>query len=334
MIKSAAGSLALLFVSVGLAADAASFKLIKTIPIPGEGGWDYVSVDEAGRRVFVSHTSRVEVLDADSGEIKGAITETPGVHGIAIAADLGRGFTSNGRSNNVTVFDLKSLKAIGTVPTGRNPDSILYDPALKRVFAFNGGSANVTAIDAANSKVGGTLDLGGRPESAAADGAGNLFVNMEDKSEVVKFDGRDLKVLERWPLTPAKTPVSMAIDVANHRLFVGCRGNKSLMVINTDTGKVITSVPIGERVDASFFDPATKLIFSSCGDGTLSVIRQVSPDNYTSMETIKTRTGSKTMGYDPTAKRLFVPAAEFKATNGSMRPTVVPGTFSMMIYGQ
>jgi DNA-binding beta-propeller fold protein YncE len=334
MIKSAAGSLALLLVGVGFAADAESYKLIKTVPIPGDGGWDYVSVDAGTRSVFVSHASRVEVLDADSGEIKGQIPETAGVHGIAVAPDLGRGFTSNGRSNTLTVFDLKSLKTLGTVPTGKNPDSILYDPALKRVFAFNGGSSNVTAIEAADSKVGGTLDLGGRPESAAADGAGHVFVNIEDTSEVVKFDGRDLKVLERWPIAPAKTPVSMAIDVANHRLFVGCRGNKSLIVINTETGKIVATVPIGERVDAGFFDPATKMIFTSCGDGTLSVIRQVSPDNYTALETIKTRTGSKTMGYDPKTKRLFVPAAEFKAAAGSTRPSMVPGTFAILIYGQ
>jgi YVTN family beta-propeller protein len=333
MVKSIAGCLVLGLVGIGFTAAPETYRLLQTIPIPGEGGWDYVSVDAAGRRVYVSHGNQVEVLDADNGEVKGQVPDTAGVHGIALATDLGRGFTSNGRANTVTVFDLKSLKSIGSVPTGRNPDSILYDPALKRVFAFNGGSANVSVIDAAGSKVAGTLDLGGRPESAAADGAGNVFVNIEDKSEVVKFDGRDLKVLERWPIAPAKTPVSMAIDVANRRLFVGCR-SKALIVLNIDTGKVVASVPIGERVDAGFFDPATKLVFNSCGDGTISVVRQVSPDNYTATETVKTRTGSKTMGYDPKTKRLFVPAAEFKAAAGSTRPTVVPGSFVVLVYSQ
>jgi DNA-binding beta-propeller fold protein YncE len=333
MRKSIAGSLTFLLIGVGFAADAGSYRLIKTIPVTGDGGWDYVNVDPAGRRVYVSHATQVVVLDADSGEIKGQIPDTAGVHGIAIAEDVGRGFTSNGRANTVTVFDLKTLKALGTVPTGQGPDAIMYDPASKRVFAFNGRSKNVTAIDAAESKVAGTLDLGGQPESAAADGAGHVFVNLEDKAEVVKFDGRDLKVLERWPIAPASTPVSMAIDTANHRLFVGCR-SKSLLVINTETGKVVSSVPIGERVDASFFDPATKTIFSSCGDGTVAVVRQVSADNYTPAETIKTKTGSKTMGYDPKTRHLFIPAADFKAASGGGRPQMVPGSFVVLVYGQ
>src|SRR5262245_32756883 len=281
MKKTAVSLLTLVVAGIGFAADAANYKLLKTVPVPGDRSWDYVTVDAHGRRVYLSHATKVDVVDADTGEIKGTIPDTAGVHGIAIAPELGRGFTTNGRANTLTVFDPTTLKTIGSVPTGRGPDSILYDPAVKRVFAFNGGSSNVTVVEAADGKVAGTLDLNGRPEAAAADGAGHIFVNLEDKAEVVKFDGRDLKVLERWSTAPAKTPVSIAIDVATHRLFVGCR-SKSFIVFNTDDGKIVANVPIGERVDAGSFDPATKLAYCSCGDGTLSVIRQVDPDKYTS----------------------------------------------------
>jgi YVTN family beta-propeller protein len=255
------------------------YHLLKTIPVPGDGGWDYVSVDPTARRVYVSHATRVEVLDADSGELKGQVTDTAGVHGIALAPDLGRGFTSNGRSNTVTVFDLTTLQPQGTVPTGKNPDAILYDPATRRVFAFSGGSASATVIDAA-ARVAGTIDLGGRPEFAAADGAGHVFVNLEDKDQVLKLDAQGLKVLERWPIVPAKTPVSLAIDAPNRRLFVGCR-SKALLVLNADTGTVVATLPIGERADASAYDPETRLVFSSCSDGTVAVIRQDSADQYT-----------------------------------------------------
>jgi DNA-binding beta-propeller fold protein YncE len=319
-----------------LAAGPEGYHLVQTIRVPGDGGWDYVTVDAAARRVYVSHATRVEVLDADSGELKGRIPDTAGVHGIAVAPEFGRGFTSNGRSDTVTVFDLQTLKPLGTVPTGKNPDAILYDPATRRVFAFNGRSASATAIDAGTSQVAGTLDLGGQPESAAADGAGHVFVNLEDKGEVLKLDARALKVLARWPVAPAKLPVSMAIDAPNRRLFVGCR-SKVLLVLDTDDGKVVASLPIGDRVDASAFDPKTKLVFSSCGDGTVSVVRQETPDKYTAVETVKTRPGSKTMGLDPKTHRLFLPAAEYKAAAAGApkaRPEMVPGSFVVLVFGR
>src|SRR5262249_43277282 len=190
-------------------ADPAAYKLEKTVAVAGDGGWDYLIVDEAGRRVYVSHASCVEVLDADSGELKGQVSDTAGVHGIAVAPDLGRGFTSNGKANTVSVFDLKTLKTLSTVSTGKNPDAILYDPAAKRVFPFNGGSASATVIDAATAKVAGTIELGGKPESAVSDGSGNVYVNIEDKGEVLKIDADKLKVLERWSVSPAKDPVSL-----------------------------------------------------------------------------------------------------------------------------
>jgi YVTN family beta-propeller protein len=222
------------------------------------------------------------------------------------------------------------------VPTGKNPDSIIYDPATRRVFAFNGGSASVTVIDAADAKVVGTIDLRGQPEFAAADGAGHVFVNLEDKGEVLKLDARGLKVLDRWPIAPAKTPVSMAIDARNHRLFVGCR-SKVLLVLDTDGGKVVATLPIGDRVDAGAYDPETKLVFCSCGDGTVAVVRQETPDQYATMETVKTRIGSKTMALDPKTRRLFIPAAEYKAAAAGApraRPTMVPGSFAVLVFGQ
>jgi DNA-binding beta-propeller fold protein YncE len=237
--------------------------------------------------------------------------------------------------NNVTVFDLKTLKPLATVSTGKNPDAILYDPASRRVFAFNGAEASATAIDAATGKVAGTIDLGGQPESGVSDGAGNVYVNLEDKDEVLKLDANKLKVLARWPIAPAKTPVSLAIDTHNGRLFVGCR-SKSLVVLSTETGKTVTSIPIGERVDAGAFDPETKLVFCSCGDGTVAVVRQETADKYTLVETLKTRSGSKTMALDLKTHKLFLPAADFKAPadQPKARPTMVPGTFSVLIYGK
>jgi YVTN family beta-propeller protein len=285
------------------------YQITKKIPIPGQGSWDYLTVDEAGRRLYVSHGTQVEVLDVDSQAIVGKVAPTPGVHGIAIAPDLGRGFVSNGQSNTVTIFDLKTLQSIGEVPTGKKPDGIIFDPASSRVFAFNGGGNSATAIDAATGKVAGTIDLGGGPEFAAADGNGFVYDNLEDESQVVKIDSRNLKVVDRWPTAPCSSPSSMAIDRANHRLFLGCR-SKVMAVVNTDTGKVITTLPIGDHVDASAFDPQSGLIFNSCGEGIISIIHQDSPDKYSAVETVKTLPRAKTMAFDPKTHQLFLSTAE------------------------
>jgi len=286
-----------------------SYSVIKKIPIPGEGSWDYLTVDEGARRLYVSHGTQVEVLDVDSGSIVGSIPKTPGVHGIAIAADLGRGFVSNGKASTVTIFDLKTLKPIADVATGQKPDAIIFDPATARVFAFNGGGNSATAIDAATGKVVGTVDLGGGPEFAAADGNGFVYDNLEDESQVLKIDSRKLAVEQRWPTAPCASPSSMAMDRGNRRLFVGCR-SKVMAVMNADTGKVITTVPIGDHVDATAFDPATKLIFNSNGEGTITVIRQDSPDKYSVVETVKTLPRAKTMALDPKTHRLFLSTTE------------------------
>src|SRR5246127_5990201 len=243
---------AVLFVSCALSAPAQSggYSVIKKIPIAGSGSWDYLTVDEAARRLYVSHGTQVEVLDLDSLEVVGSIPKTPGVHGIAIAPELGRGFVSNGQASTVTIFDLKTLKPIADVPTGKKPDAIIYDPATSRVFAFNGGSNSATVIAAATGKVAGTVDLGGGPEFAAADGNGYLFNNLEDESMVLKIDARKLTVEQRWKTAPCESPSSMAIDRPNRRLFIGCR-SRVMAVMNADTGQVITTLPIGDHVDAT-----------------------------------------------------------------------------------
>ncbi len=285
------------------------YSVIKKIAIPGQGSWDYLTVDEAARRLYVSHGTQVEAIDVDSGAIVGNIPNTLGVHGIAIAPESGRGFVSNGQSSTVTIFDLKTLKPIADVPTGKKPDAIIFDPATSRVFAFNGGSNSATAIDAATGKVAGTIDLGGGPEFAAADGNGFVFNNLEDESLVLKIDSRKLTVEQRWPTAPCASPSSMAMDRANRRLFLGCR-SKVMAVMNADTGKVITTLPIGDHVDATAFDAETKLIFNSNGEGTITVIRQDDPDKYSVVETVKTLPRAKTMALDQRTHRLFLSTTE------------------------
>jgi DNA-binding beta-propeller fold protein YncE len=320
----------------GLLAPAAppGYTLLKTVPIGGEGGWDYLTVDEAARRVYVSHGDQVDVLDADSYEVVGKVADTQGVHGIALAPGLGRGFTSNGKAATVTIFDLKTLKQLGEVKTGKNPDAIVYDTSSKRVFAFNGGDKNVTVIDAVEGKVVDTIDLGGRPEAAVSDGAGHVYTNLEDKNLLLKIDAQKLKVLDKWPLAPGQTPASLAIDPTSQRLFIGCR-NKVLVVVNAENGKVVAQQPIGARVDAAEFDRETKLVFTSNGDGTVTVIHAEGEDKYQVVETIKTRVGSKTMALDPKTHKLFLPAAEFKPSERpGGRPTIVPKTFAVLVFGK
>ena len=294
------------------------YSVVKKISIAGTGSWDYLMVDEAARRLYVSHGTQVEVIDIDALTVVGNVPKTPGVHGVAIAPEFGRGFVSDGQANAVTIFDLKTLKPIADVPTGQKPDAIIYDPATSRVFAFNGESKSATAIDAASGKVAGTVDLQGGPEYAAADGSGFVYNNLEDESLVLKINSRELKVEQRWPTAPCSSPSSMAMDRANRRLFVGCR-SKVMAVLDVDTGKVITTLPIGDHVDATAFDAATKLIFNSNGEGTVTVIHEDSPDKYSIVETVKTAPRAKTMALDPKTHRLFLSTAE----NGQFEVLVV-----------
>lgn len=310
---------------------AGDYRVVKTIAVGGDEGWDYVGVDSASRRVYISHGSHVVVLDADTGKVVGDIPETQGVHGIAFAPDAGRGFTSNGRANTVTVFDLKTLKTETTVKAGTNPDAIIYDPATKRVFTMNGRSQDTTAINVADDTVAGTLALGGKPEFAVADGKGNIYVNIEDKSELVRFDSKTLKVLNRWPMAPCQEPSGLAADWKSHRLFAGC-DNKMMAVINADDGKVVATVPIGEGVDANAFDPETNLAFASTGDGNLTVAHEEAPDKYTVVATVPTKKSARTMGLDPKTHNIFLPAAEFDPpAPGERRGKMKPGSFVVLV---
>jgi YVTN family beta-propeller protein len=310
------------------------YRVVKTISVGGDEGWDYVAVDSAARRVYVSHGSHVVVLDADSGKVVGDIPDTQGVHGIAIASDAGRGFTSNGRANTVTVFDLKTLKSEGTVKTGTNPDAIVYDPATKRVFTMNGRSQDTTAINVADNSVAATLALGGKPEFAVADGKGSIYVNIEDKSELVHFDSKTLKILNRWPMAPCQEPSGLAVDWKSQRLFAGC-DNKLMTVINAEDGKVVATVPIGEGVDANAFDPGMNFAFASTGDGNLTIAREDGPDKYTTVATVPTKKSARTMGLDLKTHRIFLPAADFdQPAPGERRGKMKPGSFVILVVGQ
>ena len=314
-----------------------TYHLNKTISVGGAGGWDYLVVDDAARRVYVSHSTEVDVLDADSGAIVGKIENLHGVHGIALAPDLGRGFISDGHANAVIVFDLKTLKVLTQVSTGKNPDAIVYEPVTHKVFAFNGGSGTATVIDTAGNKAVGTIDLGGKPEFAAVDGKGHVFDTLEDKSILIKIDAAKQTVTEHWPLAPGEEPSSLAIDGKNDRLFAGCH-NRLLVVVNADNGKVVTTQPIGEGVDAAVFDPQTALVITSNSEGSLTVIHQDTADKYSVVETIQTQKRSRTLALDKKNHRLFVPAAQFAAApaptpnNPHVRPVMIPGSFSVLVF--
>ena len=318
----------------------AGLHVIKTYKIGGEGGWDYLNMDANSRRLFISRGTHVIVLDADTGKPIGDIPDTPGVHGIALAPDLGRGFTSNGREGTVTIFDLTTLQPINKIKNvGKNPDAILFDPFTKRVFTFNGGSHDATAIEAATGTVVGTIPLAGKPEFGVSTGAGEVFVNIEDKGEIVALDPQSLKVKSRWPLAPCEEPSGLAIDIKNRRLFSGC-DNKMMAVTNADTGKVIATVPIGEHVDANGFDPDTQLAFASCGDGSLTVAHEDSPDKFHVVQNVATERGARTMALDRKTHRIYLVTAKFgpppapTATQPHPWPTVLPDTFIVLVAGK
>lgn len=315
------------------------YHLLKKFVLGGEGGWDLLAFDSAANRLYISRGTHVMVVDVDSGAIVGDIPNTPRVHGIAIAGEFGKGFTSNGGDGTVTIFDLKTLKSLGTVKVGQNPDAIIYDPASKRVFCFNAASKDVTAIDAKSGTVAGTLALGGQPELAVADEHGKVFVNLEDKSAVVKLDARKLSIDATWPLAPGEEPTGIALDRKHHRLFSAC-ANKLMTVLNSDTGKLITTFPIGSGVDGAGFDSETQLAFSSNGEGTLTVAHEDSPDKFTVMENVATQRGARTLEVDEKGHRVFVVTAEFgpapvpTAERPRPRPPMVPGTFTLLVFGK
>src|SRR5579871_1491057 len=323
-----------------LAAAGPGYHKVTTYKVGGEGGWDYLTADASARRLYISRGTHVIVLDLDSGKNVGDIPDTPGVHGIALAPELGKGFTSNGREGTVTVFDLKTLAPIGDkIKAGENPDAILYDPATKRVFTFNGRSQDSTAIDATTGKVLGTIKLDGKPEFAASDAKGMIFANIEDKSELVAIDPNKLEVKSKWPLAPCTEPSGLSIDRKNHRLFVGC-DNKMMAVVDADSGKVLATPAIGEGVDATAFDEGTGLAFASCGEGVLTVVREESPSKFSVAENVKTQEGARSLALDSKTHNIYVVTAKFgpppPPTPGQPHPrhSILPDTFVVLVLGK
>ena len=317
----------------------AGYHLLKKHVLGGEGGWDYMALDGRTRLLYVSHGNAVEVLNVDTGAKGEPITGLQGVHGIAFDPARNRGYISNGRGNSVTVFDLGTRKVLAEIPTsGQNPDAIMYDAFSDRVFTFNGRTANATAIDAAADKVVGTVDIGGKPEFAVTDGKGTIFVNNEDTSEVVAFDAKSLQVKKRWSIAPGEGPSGLAIDLKNKRLFSVC--DKIMVVSDLENGKVVATVPIGDGPDAVRYDPGTGLVFASNGGGTLTVVKQESPDAYAVLETVPTARGARTMELDPATHHVFVVTAEYgpapapTAEQPRPRPAIVPGSFMVLEFGK
>jgi DNA-binding beta-propeller fold protein YncE len=333
------GSLVLMVAAAALAAGGPGYKVVNTFKVGGEGGWDYLTADSAARRLYISRSTHVIVLDLDSGKNVGDIGDTPGVHGIALAPELGRGFISNGREGTVSIFDLKTLATSSKVKVGDNPDAILYDPATKRVFTFNGRSQDSTAIDATNGKVLGTIKLDGKPEFAASDGKGGVFVNIEDKSELTAIDPGKLAVKSTWPLAPCKEPSGLSMDRTNRRLFVGC-DNKMMAVVDADSGKVLATPAIGDGVDATAFDDETGLAFASCGEGVLNVIHGDSPDKFSVAENVPTQQGARTLAVDAKTHNVYVVTAKFgpppaaTADNPHPRRSILPDSFVVLVLGK
>jgi DNA-binding beta-propeller fold protein YncE len=327
-----------LLTALAMAGDS-GFHLLKTYKVGGDGGWDYLRLDSASRHLYISRGTHVLVLDADSGDAVGEIPDTAGVHGIALASELGRGFTSNGREGTVTIFDLNTLKPIAKVSVGENPDAIVYDPITTRVFTFNGRSHDSTAIDAVKGTVVGTIKLDGKPEFAVSDQSGEIFANIEDKSELVAINPAKLEVKSEWPLAPCESPSGLAIDRKNRRLFAGC-DNKIMAVVDADNGKVLSTLPIGRGVDAARFDPETGLAFASCGEGVLTVIREESPDKFSVLENVPTQAGARTMALDEKTHNVFLVTAQFgpapapTADQPHPRPPILPSSFVVLVFGK
>ena len=311
------------------------YHLVKQIRLGGEGGWDYLTVDPEARRLYITRFNRVMVVDLETEKLVGEVANTRGVHGVALVPKLGRGFTSNGGDSTVTVFDLKTLAEVDRIKVGNRPDAILYDPATGRVFTFNAGSRDATAIDAASGKVVGAVKLGGKPEFAAADGKGQVYVNIEDHHEVVALDAQHLEVKARWPVTPGKEPAGLAIDPAHRRLFSTCH-NRMMVVLDADSGRVVAQPAIGRGTDACTFDPGTGLAFSSNGDGTLTVVQEETPDQFRVVANVQTRPGARTMALDPRTHTIYLVTARAKpappaARGERRRPTFEPGSFVVLV---
>jgi YVTN family beta-propeller protein len=312
--------------------------VLSDFAIHSTGGWDYITVDGAAKRLYVSHGMQVNVLNATTGDSVGYVPDTKGVHGIAIATAFNKGYTSNGRGNNVSVFDLKTLQVLKQVTAGTNPDAIFYDDFSKKVYAFNGRSKDATVIDVATDEVVATIPLGGKPETGVSDGKGKVFVNIEDTNEEVEIDAATYKILNRWKLEGGDGPSGLAIDRETNRLFIGCGGNQTMIVLDAASGAILGKFPIG-RCDGMAFDPELKQAYSSNGEGTVTVVRELSADKFELAENIPTEAGARTIGIDIYTHKLYLPTAQMKpvaptADNAHPRPQQIPGTFHVVVVGK
>ena len=325
-------------IAVAMWQGGAGYKVETRYPVPGNGGFDYVTIDSDARRLYLSHGTQVDVIDPDSGKLIGTIADTPGVHGVALASEFKHGFTSNGRENKVSMFDPTTLQLINKIEVGKGPDGIYYDSRTKRVFTNNHGSHDITAIDAKTGQVVGTVKVEGDGESAVvADGV--VYVNLEDTNEVVVFDPKSLEVKKRFPIGVAKTPTGLAYDAKTKRLFIGCRNEPKMVVMDATSGHVISSFAIGRGVDYAAFDPQSKLVFFSCSEGVLNIFHEKSADDYEDAGPVKTQPSARTMAFDPKTKKIFLSAAEFSETPASTpggRPqrSIKPGSFVVLVVGK
>jgi len=315
------------------------YKFLNEIPIGGEGGWDILTIDSAASRLYLSHATKVVVVDLNKNAVAGDIADTPGVHGFVPVPELQRGFSSNGKESKSSVVDLTTLKTISKIETGESPDAIVYEPRRGEVYIFNHKGNSATVIDAKEAKVVATIPLGGGPEFAVAEAnAKRIYCNIEDKSEVAVIDTEKREVIGRWPLAPGEGPSGIALDAAHHRLFAGCH-NKMMVMLDTETGKVVTDAPIGAGVDGCAFDDSTQLAFAACGDGTTTIAKEETPQKLTVVQTLKTERGARTMAIDPKTHRIYLPSAQFQPPPSPSpgaspaRPTIVPNTLKILVYG-
>ena len=327
-----------LFISLSVAAAEQSYKLVSEIPIGGEGGWDILSVDSASHRLYLSHATKVVVVDLEKNAVVGEIADTPGVHAFIAVPELNRGFSANGKENKASVVDLATLKTIAKVDTGQNPDAMAYEPKSGELYIFNHSGTTATVIDAKNAKVVSTIELGGSPEFGVADSkASRVYCNLEDRSEVVAIDTAKHEVVARWPLSPGQEPTGIALDAAHHRLFAACH-NKLMVMLDTETGKVVTTVPIGSGTDGCAFDETTQLAFASCGEGVTTIAKEETPAQLTVVQTLKTEPRARTMELDPRTHRIYLPSAQFQPAPSPSpgaspgRPSIVPNTLKLLVY--
>ncbi|MXV51969.1 YncE family protein [Pedobacter sp. HMF7647] len=325
----------ILFVTLSIACFAqqtANMRILKTFPIGSAGGWDYLTVDHSNRKLYVSHSTQVNILDLGTGDSVGVIPNTNGVHGIALVETMGKGYTSNGRDNNCTVFDLKTDKEIGAIAVGTNPDAIFFDDFSNKIFVFNGRSQDASVIDPATDKVIATIPLGGKPETGVSDGEGRVYVNSETTNEVVVINATTYKVEKRYKIEKGNEPSGLAIDRENGLLSVGCGGNQTCVVMNIANGKNLAALPIGS-CDGVAFDPGLRIAYTSNGEGNISVIKELSPAKFSLMKPIETEPGARTIAIDTKTHRLYLPTAKLEPAKAGERPKMIPGTFHVIEVG-